>query len=64
MIETRNKNFLSLATGSFISTIGDHLYNFALTIWLYEMSNSIGTVAGMWLQERFLEYLFNTYQVL
>lgn len=51
---TSNKNFLSLAIGSFISTIGDHLYNFALTIWLYEISNSISSVAGMWFARAFL----------
>lgn len=48
-----NKNFLSLAIGSFISTIGDHLYNFALTIWLYEISNSVVSVAGMWFARAF-----------
>lgn len=50
---TSNKNFLSLAIGSFISTIGDHLYNFALTVWLYEISNSIVSVAGMWFARAF-----------
>lgn len=50
---TINKNFLSLAIGSFISTIGDHLYNFALTVWLYEISNSIGSIAGMWFARAF-----------
>lgn len=49
-----NKNFLSLAIGSVISTIGDHLYNFALTVWLYEISNSIVSVAGMWFARAFL----------
>lgn len=61
---TSNKNFLSLAIGSFISTIGDHLYNFALTIWLYEISNSIGSVAGMWFARAFfripIQYISGT----
>lgn len=48
-----DRNFYPLAIGSFISTIGDHLYNFALTIWLYTLSNSVGSVAIMWFARAF-----------
>lgn len=49
-----NRNFISLAIGSFVSGIGDHLYNFALTVWLYKTSGSITSVAIMWFARAFL----------
>lgn len=44
-----NKNFLLLTTGSFISSIGDYLYNIGITIYLYNATKSIGSIALMWL---------------
>lgn len=45
----KNRNFVLLALGGFISTIGDYLYNIAITVALYSVTNSIGSVALMWL---------------
>lgn len=46
---SKNKNFILLTTGGFISSIGDYLYNIALTLSLYASTKSIGSIALMWL---------------
>lgn len=45
----KNKNFTLICLGTLISSIGDNLYNIALTISIYTLSGSIAAVAGMWL---------------
>ncbi|MDF2672135.1 MAG: hypothetical protein K0R09_400 [Clostridiales bacterium] len=50
----KNKKFLLLSTGGFISSIGDYLYNIGLVVYLYSITNSIGTVALMWLSRGIL----------
>lgn len=45
----KNKNFMLLTLGGFISGIGDYLYNIAITVMLYSVTKSIGSVAIMWL---------------
>ncbi|SHJ02178.1 MFS-type transporter involved in bile tolerance, Atg22 family [Lutispora thermophila DSM 19022] len=45
----RNRNLSLLCMGGFISGIGDYLYNIAITIYLYSQTNSVGSVAIMWL---------------
>ena len=45
----KNKNYMLLALGSFISNIGDQMYNIALTIGLYSITGDILSVAYMWL---------------
>ncbi|MFD3158668.1 MFS transporter [Haloimpatiens sp. FM7330] len=50
----RNKNFMLLSIGSFISCIGDFLYNIGLTIYLYNITNSINSIALMWLSRGIL----------
>lgn len=45
----RNKNFILLALGGFISSIGDYFYSIAITVSLYSMTKSIGAIAVMWL---------------
>lgn len=45
----RNKNFILLALGGFISSIGDYFYSIAITVSLYSMTQSIGAIAVMWL---------------
>lgn len=44
----KNKKFLALIVGSFISTIGDHFYNIALTLSLYVSTGDVGAIAMMW----------------
>lgn len=44
----KNKNLVLLSTGGFISSIGDYMYNIGLIIYLYSVTNSIGSVAAMW----------------
>jgi MFS family permease len=44
-----NGDFRSICIGAFISTIGDNLYNIALTIGLYNISGEVSSVAFMWL---------------
>lgn len=44
-----NRNIFLLCIGSFISSIGDNLYNIGLTLAMYSMSGSVKAVAGMWL---------------
>lgn len=44
-----NKNVVLICLGSFISSIGDNLYNIGLTLSLYALSGSVFAVAGMWL---------------
>lgn len=51
---TKNKNFLLLSTGGFISSIGDYLYNIGLVVYLYNTTNSISAVALMWLSRGIL----------
>lgn len=50
----KNKNFTLLAAGSFISSIGDYLYNIGVTVYLYSSTKSIGAVAMMWLSRAVL----------
>lgn len=50
----KNKNFALLSTGGFISSIGDYLYNIGVTVYLYNLTNSIGAVALMWLSRAVL----------
>lgn len=50
----KNRNFTLLATGSFISSIGDYLYNIGITVYLYSSTKSIGAVAMMWLSRAVL----------
>ncbi len=50
----KNKNFLFLSIGGFISVIGDYMYNIALTLTLYNTTHSIGSVALMWLSRAIL----------
>lgn len=50
----KNKNFLFLSIGGFISVIGDYMYNIALTLTLYNITQSIGSVALMWLSRAIL----------
>lgn len=45
----KNKNFTLLAIGGFISSIGDYLYTIAVTVYLYSITNSVLSVALMWL---------------
>ena len=44
-----NRNVRLLCCGSFISSIGDNLYNIGLTLSLYMLSGSVAAVANMWL---------------
>lgn len=50
----KNKNFALLSIGGFISSIGDYLYNIGVTVYLYSLTNSIGSVALMWLSRAVL----------
>lgn len=50
----KKKNFTLLAAGSFISSIGDYLYNIGVTVYLYSSTKSIGAVALMWLSRAVL----------
>jgi len=50
----KNKNFMLLTTGGFISTIGDYLYNIGLLISLYSVTKSVGAVTLMWLSRAVL----------
>lgn len=50
----RNKNFMLLSVGGFISSIGDYLYNIGLLVYLYSVTRSVGTVALMWLSRGLL----------
>lgn len=45
----KNKNFTLLTIGGFISSIGDYLYNIGITVLVYSMTKSVGSVALMWL---------------
>lgn len=45
----KNKNFALICSGIMISTIGDNLYNLALTISIYKLTGTIAAVAGAWL---------------
>ncbi len=38
-----------LTIGGFISSIGDYLYNVGVTVYLYSLTKSVGSVALMWL---------------
>jgi MFS transporter, DHA3 family, macrolide efflux protein len=49
-----NKNFTLLTIGGFISSIGDYLYNIGVTVYLYSLTKSVGTVALMWLSRAVL----------
>lgn len=50
----KNKDFLFLSIGGFVSGIGDYMYNIALTLTLYNITESIGPVALMWLSRAIL----------
>lgn len=50
----RNKNFTLLTVGGFISSIGDYLYNMGITVFVYDMTKSIWSVALMWLSRGLL----------
>lgn len=50
----KNKNFTLLSMGGFISSIGDYLYNIGVTVYLYNLTNSVGAVALMWLSRAVL----------
>lgn len=50
----KNKNFTLLSIGGFISSIGDYLYNIGVTVYLYNLTNSVGAVAFMWLSRAVL----------
>lgn len=50
----KNKNFALLSIGGFVSSIGDYLYNIGVTVYLYSLTNSIGSVALMWLSRGIL----------
>jgi Na+/melibiose symporter-like transporter len=50
----KNRNFVLLTIGGFISSIGDYLYNIGVTVYLYSITNSIGAVALMWLSRGIL----------
>ena len=45
----KNRNFILLTAGGFISSIGDYLYNIGITVYLYDLTKSVGAVAIMWL---------------
>lgn len=45
----KNKNFALLTIGGFISSIGDYLYNIGITVFIYSITKSVGSVALMWL---------------
>jgi MFS family permease len=50
----KNRNFVLLTIGGFISSVGDYLYNIGVTVYLYSITNSIGAVALMWLSRGIL----------
>ncbi|MDV3427322.1 MAG: MFS transporter [Bacillota bacterium] len=54
----KNRNFTLLTAGGFISTIGDYLYNIGITIYLYNMTKSVSSVALMWLSRAVLRIPF------
>lgn len=45
----KNRNFTLLTIGGFVSSIGDYLYNIGITVFLYTITKSVGSVALMWL---------------
>ena len=45
----KNKNFMLLTLGCFISSIGDYLYTIAITVSLYTTTKSLIAVTLMWL---------------
>lgn len=45
----KNRDFILLTAGGFISSIGDYLYNIGITVYLYDLTKSVGAVAIMWL---------------
>lgn len=50
----KNNNFVYISFGTFMSSIGDNLYNIALTISLYMINESIAAVAAMWFARAFM----------
>lgn len=50
----KNRNFTLLTLGGFISSIGDYLYNIGITVFIYSITKSIGSVALMWLSRAVL----------
>lgn len=44
-----NRNFRLICLTTFISSVGDSLYNLACTLTLYAITGSVAGVAGMWL---------------
>lgn len=45
----KNRSFLSLAIGSFISNLGDQMYNIGVVVGLYKSTGSILSIVLMWL---------------
>lgn len=50
----KNRNFTLLALGGFISSIGDYIYNIGITVYLYTLTRSVGSIAIMWLSRAVL----------
>lgn len=50
----KNKSFMLLSLGGFISAIGDYMYYVAITIALYDMTKSVMSIALMWLSRAVL----------
>lgn len=49
-----NKNFRYLYFGGVISTIGDYLYDIAITLLVFDITKSINSIAFMWLSKGLL----------
>ena len=45
----QNRNFMKLIIGNTISSLGDSMYNIALTVNLYKTTGSVSAIAFMWL---------------
>jgi MFS family permease len=52
----RNRNFILLSTGQYVSSIGDFVYSTVLLVWVFSLTHSAAAVSGIWAVQ-YLAYL-------